>query len=99
MAGTGRYLLPNSGDLEHLGEATGKRNVFSCLNSNEACVPHRARLTASKVLAPPLIGNAYLYYLFDLWADVWCKKTAKGDVIIVRYADDVVLGSSAASGC
>ena len=34
----------------------------------------------------------YLHYCFDLWADVWRRKVAKGDVIIVRYADDVVLG-------
>jgi len=43
-------------------------------------------------VASPLIANVYLHYLFDLWADVWRRKTAKGDVIIVRYADDLVLG-------
>jgi group II intron reverse transcriptase/maturase len=43
-------------------------------------------------VASPLIANVYLHYLFDLWADVWRRKAAKGDVIIVRYADDVVLG-------
>jgi RNA-directed DNA polymerase len=35
----------------------------------------------------PLIANVYLHYTFDLWADVWRRKVAKGDVIIVRYAD------------
>src|SRR5213596_1173681 len=40
----------------------------------------------------PLIANVYLHYLFDLWADVWRKKVAKGDVIVVRYADDLVVG-------
>ena len=43
-------------------------------------------------MASPLIANVYLHYLFDLWADVWRKKVAKGDVIIVRYADDLVVG-------
>jgi group II intron reverse transcriptase/maturase len=43
-------------------------------------------------VASPLIANVYLHYLFDLWADVWRRKAATGDVIIVRYADDVVLG-------
>jgi RNA-directed DNA polymerase len=43
-------------------------------------------------VASPLIANVYLHYLFDLWADVWRRKAAKGDVIIVRYADDLVLG-------
>ena len=40
----------------------------------------------------PLIANAYLHYTFDLWADVWRRKRANGDVIIVRYADDLVMG-------
>src|SRR5437667_137383 len=40
----------------------------------------------------PLIANVYLHYLFDLWAHVWRKKVAKGDVIVVRYADDLVVG-------
>jgi RNA-directed DNA polymerase len=43
-------------------------------------------------VASPLIANVYLHYLFDLWADAWRKKVAKGDVIIVRYADDLVMG-------
>ncbi len=43
-------------------------------------------------MASPLIANVYLHYLFDLWADVWRKKVAKGDVIVVRYADDLVVG-------
>ena len=43
-------------------------------------------------MVSPLIANVYLHYLFDLWADVWRRKEARGDVIIVRYADDVVLG-------
>jgi RNA-directed DNA polymerase len=48
--------------------------------------------TPQGAVASPLIANVYLHYLFDLWADVWRRKAAKGDVIIVRYADDVVLG-------
>ena len=34
----------------------------------------------------------YLHYVFDLWVDVWRRKVAKGDVIVVRYADDLVVG-------
>ena len=48
--------------------------------------------TPQGAVASPLIANVYLHYLFDLWADVWRRRAAKGDVIIVRYADDVVLG-------
>ena len=40
----------------------------------------------------PLLANIYLHYVFDLWADQWRKKQAHGDVIIVRYADDFVVG-------
>jgi len=44
--------------------------------------------TPQGAVASPLLANVYLHYLFDLWADVWRKKMAKGDVIVVRYADD-----------
>src|SRR5690606_32809053 len=42
--------------------------------------------------ASPLLANIYLHYVFDLWAQAWRKKQAKGDVIVVRFADDIVLG-------
>lgn len=40
----------------------------------------------------PLMANIYLHYVFDLWAHAWRKKHAHGEVYVVRYADDVVLG-------
>src|SRR3974377_2289342 len=40
----------------------------------------------------PLLANIYLHYVFDLWVDVWRRKHAQGDVIVVRYADDIVSG-------
>ena len=40
----------------------------------------------------PLLANIYLHYVFDLWADQWRKTQARGEVIIVRYADDFVVG-------
>jgi RNA-directed DNA polymerase len=40
----------------------------------------------------PLLANVYLHYVFDLWADHWRRREATGDVIIVRYADDIVVG-------
>jgi retron-type reverse transcriptase len=40
----------------------------------------------------PLLANVYLHYVFDLWVEVWRKKVASGDFIVVRYADDLVLG-------
>jgi len=40
----------------------------------------------------PLLANVYLHYVFDLWADHWRKRNAHGDVIIVRFADDFIVG-------
>jgi hypothetical protein len=40
----------------------------------------------------PLLANVYLHYAFDLWAEQWRRREAKGDMIIVRYADDIVVG-------
>jgi group II intron reverse transcriptase/maturase len=40
----------------------------------------------------PLLGNVYLHYVFDLWAKRWRRRHGTGDVIIVRYADDFVVG-------
>jgi RNA-directed DNA polymerase len=34
----------------------------------------------------------YLHYVFDLWIEAWRQKVATGDVIVVRYADDLVVG-------
>ena len=40
----------------------------------------------------PLLANIYLHYTFDLWVNAWRKKKAQGEVVIIRYADDTVLG-------
>ena len=48
--------------------------------------------TPQGAVVSPLLANAYLHYVFDLWAEVWRKKVAKGDVIMIRYADDLVMG-------
>ena len=40
----------------------------------------------------PILANLYLHYVLDVWAKVWREKVARGDMIIVRYADDAVLG-------
>jgi RNA-directed DNA polymerase len=43
-------------------------------------------------VASPLLANVYLHYVFDLWAQRWRRREAKGNVIISRYADDIVVG-------
>jgi RNA-directed DNA polymerase len=40
----------------------------------------------------PLLANVYLHYVFDLWAHQWRRRHARGDVVIVRFADDYVAG-------
>jgi RNA-directed DNA polymerase len=40
----------------------------------------------------PLLANVYLHYVFDLWAERWRRHEATGDMILVRYADDIVVG-------
>jgi retron-type reverse transcriptase len=40
----------------------------------------------------PLLANIYLHYTFDLWAVRWRQREATGDLIIVRYADDFIVG-------
>jgi RNA-directed DNA polymerase len=42
--------------------------------------------------ASPLLANVYLHYVFDLWAEWWRRRYARGDVIIVRFADDFIVG-------
>src|SRR6266550_6681861 len=48
--------------------------------------------TPQGAVASPLLANVYLHYAFDQWVEVWRKKIAKGDMIVVRYADDLVVG-------
>jgi RNA-directed DNA polymerase len=40
----------------------------------------------------PLLANIYMHYVFDLWVNRWRQREAQGDVIVVRYADDFVVG-------
>jgi group II intron reverse transcriptase/maturase len=42
--------------------------------------------------ASPLLANIYLHYVFDLWADRWRRRKGCGDVVIVRFADDYIVG-------
>ena len=48
--------------------------------------------TAQGASVSPLLANVYLHYVFDLWADQWRRRHAHGDVIIVRFADDYIVG-------
>src|SRR5438445_12271101 len=40
----------------------------------------------------PLLANTYLHYTFDLWVNVWRRKYAQGEVVVIRFADDTIAG-------
>jgi RNA-directed DNA polymerase len=48
--------------------------------------------TPQGAVVSPLLANVYLHYVFDLWAERWRRREATGNVILVRYADDIVVG-------
>ena len=56
------------------------------------------RVTRSQVGAPqgavisPILANAYLHYAYDLWVQRWRQTIATGDMIVVRFADDQIVG-------
>ncbi len=82
--------------LEH---HSGDRRVLRLLQKwLKAGVSEQGEWTETTVGTPqgavisPLLANIYLHYVFDLWVEAWRRKCAKGDVIVVRYADDFVLG-------
>jgi len=64
----------------------------------KAGVLEKGKWTASEVGAvqggsiSPLLANIYLHYVFDLWVHHWRKTQAGGEVIVVRYADDFIVG-------
>jgi group II intron reverse transcriptase/maturase len=64
----------------------------------KAGVLENGKWTASEEGTPqgssvsPLLANIYLHYVLDLWAHAWRRRRARGDVIIVRWADDFVVG-------
>jgi RNA-directed DNA polymerase len=48
--------------------------------------------TPQGAVISPLFANVFLHYVFDLWIDEWRKRHATGEVIVIRYADDFVIG-------
>ena len=50
------------------------------------------RGTGQGAVISPLLANIYLHYVFDLWAERWRRREASGDMIFVRYADDIIVG-------
>jgi group II intron reverse transcriptase/maturase len=82
--------------LEHrIGDERIKRLVLKWL---KAGVLDEGQWSVSEDGTPqgtvisPLLANVYLHYVFDLWAVQWRRREARGQMIVVRYADDIVVG-------
>ena len=58
----------------------------------EGVVTVSDRGTGQGSVVSPLLANVYLHYVIDLWVERWRRREATGDMIIVRYADDIVVG-------
>ena len=89
-------------DKEHLMEMVGRRIadtrvlrlIRKWLNAGiieEGVWSETEKGTPQGAVISPLLANIYLHYVLDQWTDQW-RQSAQGDVIIVRYADDAVIG-------
>jgi RNA-directed DNA polymerase len=58
----------------------------------DGVVTRSDRGTGQGAVISPLLANIYLHYVLDLWAERWRRREAAGDMIIVRYADDFIVG-------
>jgi RNA-directed DNA polymerase len=82
--------------IEHrIGDSRVLRLIRKWLTAGVIEHGHKTEVqvgTPQGAVISPLLANIYLHYVFDLWAQRWRGRDAKGDVMIVRYADDSVLG-------
>jgi RNA-directed DNA polymerase len=84
-----RFLEHRVGD-KRIIRLIGKWLKAGILEDGVVTVDDRG--TGQGSVISPLLGNIYLHYVLDLWAERWRRREAQGDMIIVRYADDVVAG-------
>lgn len=84
-----RFLEHRIGDprILHLIQKWLKAGILE-----DGVVTNSEKGTPQGSVASPLLANVYLHYAFDLWAKRWRRREATGDMIIVRYADDIVVG-------
>ena len=82
--------------LEHrIGDVRVLRLIRKWLKAGvleDGVVTVSERGTGQGSVISPLLANVYLYYVIDLWAAQWRRREAEGDMIVVRYADDLVFG-------
>jgi group II intron reverse transcriptase/maturase len=85
--------------MKFLGHRIGDRRVLRLIRKwLKAGVLEEGRVARTEVGTPqgavisPLLANIYLHYALDQWVEKWRRTDARGEVIIVRYADDFVMG-------
>ena len=86
--------IPSAG-LHRVGDKRIIRLVRKWLKAGileDGVVTVDDRGTGQGSVISPLLANIYLHYCLDLWADRWRRREAQGDMVIVRYADDLVVG-------
>lgn len=84
-----RFVKHRVGD-ERITRLVGKWLKAGVLEDGQWCASEQG--TPQGAVISPLLANIYLHYVFDLWAQQWRRREAKGDMIVVRYADDLVVG-------
>jgi len=78
-----------------IGDKRVLRLIQKWLNAGvieEGTWTESAKGTIQGATISPLLANIYLHYVFDLWAQQWRQRNARGDMIVVRFADDAVAG-------
>lgn len=85
--------------MRFLGHRVGDRRVLRLVAKwLKAGVMEEGRWTEGTEGTPqgavisPLLANIYLHYVYDLWVDQWRKRRATSEVIVIRYADDTIVG-------
>lgn len=82
--------------LEHrIGDKRVLRLIGKWLTAGVVEEGRRSRKTVGTpqgAVISPLLANIYLHYVYDLWVHQWRQRHARGDVVVVRYADDTVVG-------
>ena len=82
--------------IEHrIGDQRIVRLISKWLNAGVLEDGKRMRVTEGTPQggsASPLLANVYLHYVFDLWVQQWRRTRTTGDIVVVRFADDIVMG-------
>src|ERR1039457_1086923 len=94
--------ISHEGMLKFVQQRVADRRILGLIQKGlKAGVMEEGEWSATEMGTPqgavisPLLANIDLHYVFDLWVHAWRKKHARGDVVVVRYADDTVLGFQA----